>query len=137
MRVSQGYYKFKDDGASAPLMVKEEKIKGGEMFDSSTNASDSTKSLTAEATVSNEFIFEDSDKTYLTVEQVSTLSIPQLAIARNEIFARHGFVFKTLIYSDYFYGKSWYSPDFSYDGGESVLNKYEKANYAFIQKYEK
>ena len=29
------------------------------------------------------------------------------------------------------------SPDYSYDGGESVLNQFEKANYVFIQKYEK
>ena len=129
----QGYYKFKDDGASNPLMVKEEKIKGGATLDSS----DSAQATTTEATANNEFIFDTSDKSYLTDAQVSPLSITDLALARNEIFARHGFVFKTPIYSDYFYRKSWYSPDSSYDGGESVLNKYEKANYIFIQKYEK
>lgn len=56
------------------------------------------------------FVFPDSDCTYLTENQVASLSNYQLGIARNEIYARHGYIFSTQKYITYFNSQSWYSP---------------------------
>ena len=65
------------------------------------------------------------------------LTHEQVVLARNEIFARHGRIFKSPEIAAYFNGKSWYHgsvapEDFSY----SVFNRYESANIDFIVKYE-
>ncbi|MDD7792870.1 YARHG domain-containing protein [Clostridium sp. 'White wine YQ'] len=86
---------------------------------------------------SNEYIFEDSYKRYLTDGDLMWLSKEELAIARNEIFARHGYVFKMDEFKDYFNSKSWYVPNPNYDGSDSALNEYEIANYMLIQEWEK
>lgn len=53
---------------------------------------------------------------------------------RNEILARHGYVFKKEVYRDYFSGKSWYSedPDFDYNS----LNAVEMENVETIKRLE-
>lgn len=130
----EGYYKFKDDGNNNPILVKEENTQGGFTFDSIPASSDNTKITDTMANA--DFILPDSDKRYLTEAEVSTLSKDKLALGRNEIFARHGFVFKNQVYAQYFTSKSWYSPNSSYDGGESLLNEYEKANCILIKKFE-
>ncbi|MCM8710082.1 YARHG domain-containing protein [Clostridium sp. SYSU_GA19001] len=121
------WYKFKDDGANNPVAVKEEKYSPDAPTDSSAinNASEN-----------KDFILPDSDKKYLTDAEISILSLDDLKIARNEIFARHGFVFKTDKYVQYFGSKTWYTPDPNYNGSESSLNEYEKANLKLIQKWE-
>ena len=89
---------------------------------------------------SSEYIFPDSDSTYLTRDQVAALTPEQLRLARNEIYARHGRIFQDEALAAYFGSKSWYQP--LYDGatfdalGDSVLNQYEIANRDLIQEYE-
>ena len=85
----------------------------------------------------NDYILSDSDKKYLSAEDVKNLSKDELAIARNEIFARHGYVFKMEEYKNYFEGKTWYKENPSFSGSESELNEYEKANINLIKSYEK
>jgi len=80
-----------------------------------------------------EYIIKGSDTRYLTDSDLSALSKEQLAIARNEIFARHGYVFKTQNYIDYFTSKSWYKPDPNYTGNLSAIEEY---NVNLIKKYE-
>ncbi|MDP4090345.1 MAG: YARHG domain-containing protein [Bacillota bacterium] len=121
------YYKFKDDG-SEPVMSKAE-------TSNSSSSSDSNSTVIQQPT--GDFIFSDSDKRYLTDSEVTALPKEQLGYARNEIYARHGFVFKTDKYNQYFSVKSWYTPNPGYDGSDSILNEYEKANYKLIEKYEK
>ena len=65
------------------------------------------------------------------------LSKEKLALARNEIFARHGYIFKEEPFKSYFESKSWYSPNPNFDGSDSGLNDYEIANYKVIQYWEK
>ena len=65
------------------------------------------------------------------------MSKEQLALARNEIFARDGYVFNDGQFKKYFTAKSWYVPNSSYDSIDSTLNQYEIANYQFIQVWEK
>lgn len=55
---------------------------------------------------STDYIFKASDKEYLTEDDVRGMSKEQLALARNEIFARHGYVFNDEQYKKYFSAKS-------------------------------
>lgn len=84
-----------------------------------------------------DYILPNSDNQYLKESDLESLSKEQLALARNEIFARHGYVFTMDEFKDYFTTKSWYSPNPSYDGSDSTLNEYEIANYKLIQELEK
>lgn len=115
------WYKIYEDGRT-PTEVSGSK--GGESKPN-TNAS------------SDGYIFKDSDKTYLMEDDVRDLSKEQLGLARNEIFARHGYVFTGDEYKKYFSSKSWYVPNPSYDGSDSTLNQYEIANYQILQAWEK
>ena len=56
--------------------------------------------------------------------------------ARNEIYARHGYVFKEDKFKNYFKTKSWYKENPSFTGDDSKLNEYEKANRDLFKKYE-
>lgn len=91
-------------------------------------------------TDTGEYIFPNSNSTYLTREQVAALTLDQLRLARNEIYARHGRIFQDETLAAYFGSKSWYQP--LYDGatfdalGDSILNEYEIANRDLIQEYE-
>lgn len=58
----------------------------------------------------DEFIFP-SDTVLLTKEQLNGLTKDQLALIRNEIFARKGHIFTTEKYISYFSQKSWYKPE--------------------------
>jgi len=81
----------------------------------------------------DEFLFQ-SDRVYITESDLEGKSQFEVALIRNEIYARHGYVFSTPEYEEYFSQKSWYvpNPDFS----ESLLNDIEKANKDFLVQYE-
>ena len=53
---------------------------------------------------------------------------------RNEIFARHGYIFKTQEMKSYFSLQSWYSAQ--YNDVTSMLSSIEKQNIEVIKKYE-
>ena len=57
-----------------------------------------------------EFIFPNSNYAYLPKNQASTLNNYQLGIARNEIYARHGYKFTLEQFRSYFNAQSWYTP---------------------------
>ncbi|WP_421381651.1 YARHG domain-containing protein [Bacillus salacetis] len=57
----------------------------------------------------------------------------RLRLARNEIFARHGYMFKSADLQEYFSTKAWYSPDPAFDG---TLSDVEKHNVALIKRLE-
>lgn len=81
-----------------------------------------------------EYIFPDSDSRYLSEEEVRNLDADGLRLARNEIFARHGYIFNDEGLSQYFNSTSWYrgtvpSGQFQAD---RVFNDFEKANIDLI-----
>ena len=89
-----------------------------------------------EAPVS-EYIFEDSDSRYLTMDDLSGLTLQMVCYARNEIYARRGYIFQSQELRDYFGSKSWYrgttaSSQFS----SSIFNTYELANIDLLKNYE-
>ncbi|WP_088041585.1 YARHG domain-containing protein [Bacillus sp. EAC] len=85
---------------------------------------------TEEATNSTDFILPDSNLKNLTNGDIERLTPSDLRIARNEIYARHGFVFKSADLNNYFATKSWYSQDPTYQG---TLNEFEKYNLSLIK----
>lgn len=62
------------------------------------------------------------------------LSLHELRLIRNEIYARRGRQFKTFWIQDYFYGQSWYQPTDEFK--EVALSEIEKKNIATIVAYE-
>jgi len=85
----------------------------------------------------------DGDKKYYTMDDLRANHAPQddfygrfyIKILRNEIYARHGKIFKSENLQTVFNNQSWYKPNPNFT--ESMLNEYEKANVNFILNYEK
>lgn len=112
-------------------IVVQEKLK----IDNFNKLDDSSqKVLKKDESNKNDFIFPNSHKKKLTELEIIELNPIMLGLARNEIFARKGYIFKTSKYRNYFVQKSWYEPreDFKMDD----LNKVEKYNVNFIKFYE-
>lgn len=70
----------------------------------------------------------------LTDQDIMGFSKGKLAYLRNEIFARHGHLFKTDKMSNYFGNQPWYTPYF--DDATPFLNETEKKNAQFIRSKE-
>ena len=84
-----------------------------------------------------EYLIWDSSIRYLDSSEVSWMSLKQLNYARNEIYARRGYIFQSQELRDYFGEKYWYygivsGSQFSYD----LFNEYEKANIELLKRYE-
>lgn len=85
-----------------------------------------------------EYIFPDSDRRLLTMEDISGLDEDTLIFARNEIYARHGRKFVMEKIQAYFNSKSWYYGTIeAEDFPEDLLNEVERANAEFMLSYEK
>ena len=82
----------------------------------------------------NQYIIPDSDCRYLSEYELSGLDSDTLALIRNEIYARHGYIFKKPKYINYFGSMDWYvkNPYFS----ESDLNVCEKENVKLLKRLE-
>ena len=77
----------------------------------------------------NEPLFA-TNKQYYTKENEPKLVIH---LAKNEIYARHGYIFKNEDLYNYFMGCVWYNPTCkAEDFDDSVLNEYEKANLEIL-----
>jgi len=73
--------------------------------------------------------------TQLLIDDILSNYTPyQLRLIRNEIFARHGYIFKTDEMSEYFKTQSWYKPA----GGNinEKITKIERLNILLIKRYE-
>lgn len=81
-----------------------------------------------------DYILANSGTTLLTDKDIKGMSKYDLALARNEIYARHGRKFQTAEYNAYFTGKSWYSlnPNYNYSDDDSNLNDIEAKNVQFL-----
>jgi len=92
-----------------------------------------TKDFTLEDKVDIDYILHNSSTEELKESDLGNLTKQQLTLARNEVFARHGFVFNTEYIKNYFESKSWYQTDPSYKG---ELSSMEKFNVEVIKKVE-
>lgn len=86
---------------------------------------------------SNDYILPTSNSQYLTRADISHLTKDQLMFARNELYARHGYIFSTPKIKAYFESKSWYKPTLdSSNWTDAYFNSYEQANLALIMEAE-
>lgn len=77
----------------------------------------------------DQLFFPDSDKRYITYDDYKNLTLWELVLARNEIFARHGRKFDDKDIQAYFNGCDWYEGTLSPSQFDSsVLNEYELQN---------
>lgn len=102
-----------------------------ESADSSTQSSDSKEKEESKTVDPSEYIFPDSDKTLLSEKDLDSLPVKTLELGRNEIFARHGYVFKTEELKNYFQKKSWYKANSSFS--QKDLNATETKNISLIK----
>lgn len=82
------------------------------------------------------YIFPKSGSEKLLYSDVSKFKKEHLTLARNEIYARHGLIFKTELFKSYFSKKSWYMPTPNFKGSDEELNDVEKYNIQLIKKNE-
>ncbi len=115
-----GTYRFI---SNLPRWMVEDPANGGDI-----DQSDSTDGM----------IIPDSDRRKLTDDDLKKLDIGELRLARNEIYARHGRMFKAEDLQTHFGAMDWYMPSVEADDfDERILNEYEKYNLELIGKYEK
>lgn len=82
----------------------------------------------------SEWIFPDSSERRLTEQDIAGMSKAELRLARNEIYARHGRIFKAQDLKDYFSSRSWYKGTIAPgDFKEDALNEVERANVNFLK----
>lgn len=105
--------------------------------ETSDSASASKKSGGSSLSDSNGYVLpESSSRTYSNAE-LEEMSDYELYLARNEVFARHGRIFKNSDLQEYFGSKSWYDPRYTPEEfSESMLNANEKANIERMAKIE-
>ncbi len=82
------------------------------------------------------FIIPDSHTRYLTTSELMGYSKNELALIRNEIFARRGYIFNKKVYQDYFNSMPWYVPNQAFKGSVNELNSIEKHNVELIKSME-
>lgn len=81
----------------------------------------------------DEYLLEDSVERRLEEKDLKNLSAKELTLARNEIYARHGMIFKSQELNTYFKQFSWYIANPEYDG---TLSDTEIYNAEFILNYQ-
>lgn len=82
-----------------------------------------------------DYIISDSDTVDLSFKALDSYTYEELYIARNEMLARHGYVFKDYPnLQKYFESKSWYKANKSFDG--ELTDDIEKKNYGYIESVE-
>lgn len=78
--------------------------------------------------------FPEASDRLLTASDLQNLSKYDLKIMRNEIFARHGYIFRTNDMKNYFQNQNWYTP--RYNDVNSMLTSIEHKNVTLIKRYE-
>lgn len=82
----------------------------------------------------NNFIFANSDSSYISQSDVRNLSDSELELALNEIYAKRGWIFTDSELAAYFNSQSWYTPRYTASefSKNVTFNEYEQANINLI-----
>ncbi len=129
----------KSDDSSSDLKKKELELKEKELklkekeLDMQKNSQSSVNNGNNSAG-GNSSIFPQASDKLLTADDVNNLSGWDLKIMRNEIFARHGYIFKTEEMRNYFMYEKWYVP--KYENVDDMITDVEKKNIELIKRYE-
>jgi len=81
-------------------------------------------------TPSKSMVFDNSHQEPIKAEHLILMNKCEAWIAKNEIYARNGYVFKTDFLNDHFKQKNWYKP-----GGYNGINPIEEGNVALLVRY--
>ena len=84
------------------------------------------------------YILKNSDTQFLEWSDVKGLTAEEIRMARNEIYARHGYTFKKKQVLNYFKAKKWYKAetDPASFKAEKVFNEAEKYNVKYLESLE-
>ena len=99
----------------------------------------SDKGSTEEIDYTNEDIEKDaflfpSDSVLITEGELEKLDDKTVELIKNEIYARHGYIFTNRALKKYFESFNWYEPSEEYS--PNLLNPTEKANLKTIKKFQ-
>lgn len=87
--------------------------------------------------LAKEYVFPDSDKKYLSEDEIRSVDVNKMNIGKNEIYARRGYIFSDENLKTYFENTSWYKGTVTADQFKAdVFNDFEKKNIELIQKVE-
>jgi hypothetical protein len=104
------------------------------LYGTTYSAPVSNNAITSAQSNSAEYILPDSSTKYFTIDDVNWLKTDEIRLAINEIYARHGRMFKSEELQNYFNSKSWYNPSIPADQfDDSVLNDCERHNIQVLQ----
>lgn len=81
-----------------------------------------------------QYICPYSSERLLTENDLYNKTSKELRIMRNEIYARHGYIFQSKDLREYFSSKPWYSE--KYNDVSFLLTEIEERNILFIKKHE-
>ena len=70
----------------------------------------------------------------ITEQMLQGLSLHELRLLRNEVYARHGRMFRAEWLQQYFFSQPWYTPDENFK--DEALSGFDKSNVEAIVKYE-
>lgn len=124
-----GWFKVSWNGETPKKIAEED----GKALGSSSKTGTGSQTINIKT---SDYIFSYSNTSYLSDYDLEDLDKNTLALARNEIFARHGYVFGEEPFVTYFNNKTWYTPNPNFKGEESELNKYEIENCKKIIEWE-
>ncbi len=88
-----------------------------------------------EVLLEKEYILENSDQVIVSSLDLAVMTLDELRIARNEIYARHGLIFESSDLKEHFEGKDWYEPSVT-DADSIKLNYTEQVNVKLISEQE-
>lgn len=91
--------------------------------------------ITPGSEISKDRKFKQASLKLLSENEIKTMSNYELQLMRNEIFADHGYIFRSIELESYFGNESWYNP--RYEDVTSMLTELEKLNIETIIKQEK
>ena len=109
-----------------------------QLFEEAAKARDSTQGGEGGGEEVTSWMFPDSARRKLTDADLGGLSKGQLWVARNEIYARHGYIFSSKKGKDYTrsLGSAYQGVTSDASAVESKFNPVERANIALIRTYE-
>ncbi len=102
-------------------------------YDSQENSTN-TEENTISSRDLNIGMYPQASSRLLNPNELISMRKEDLKIMRNEIFARHGYIFKTAEMKSYFNNQNWYVP--SYENVTNLLSETEKKNITLIKYYE-
>lgn len=132
----EGVLKLNDKYTGFRLALSSENNNDGQSPSITTQSVDEVQSKNDSEQQTNVFgDYPDASIRILTPSELSGYSKRELKLMRNEIFARHGYIFKTDDMKKHFASKQWYEPQ--YNDVNGMLTDIEKQNINTIQQLEK